>query len=94
MDEKPLLHAIFETAEFINEAELTNTSKHLLMNYYDESVGLPAVDRARQAVIRYTQCGSLPTLEEMRKKTPAELSRLEHLVLKLEFEAKKVDDAS
>lgn len=88
--EKKLFAALFAVIESITLAELTNTSKHLIINYYTEADGVTPADKARAAIIRYTQCKTLPLLEEMRRKTPDQLSKLEHLVLKLEFEAKKL----
>jgi hypothetical protein len=91
MDEKDLMFAIFGVVEYITKAELTNIAKTLMYNYYKGSEKAGAAEKAREVVFRYTQCKSLPRLDEIRKKTGPQLDRLEHLVLKMEFEAKRVD---
>jgi hypothetical protein len=91
MVEKSLLFAIFNVIEFINESELPNPGRMLILNYYQEAAHDSKIEKAREAIIRYTQCESLPLLADIQKKTAAQLSKLDHLILKLEFEAKKLE---
>jgi hypothetical protein len=89
MDEKRLAQAMFRLVEFITKAEMTGTARTLIFNYFKESGHERVSDKAREAVIRYTQCKTLPSLEEIRTKTETQLSELEHMVLKMEYEASK-----
>jgi len=88
--EKALYEVMFELAQFITKMELLNSSKQLLINYYLEADGVDPASKARNAVIRYTQCKNLPTLAEIRQKTVEQLNKLEHLLLKLEYIAQKM----
>jgi hypothetical protein len=84
------LLAIFAVIEHLNKSELTTTSKKLIIAYVNEATGLSFVDKARTAVRRYTQI-VLPSLESIREKSrTVELDALDHLVLKLEFEASRL----
>jgi hypothetical protein len=84
------LLAIFAVIEHLNKSELTTTSKKLIIAYVNEATGRSFVDKARTAVRRYTQI-VLPSLESIREKSrTVELDALDHLVLKLEFEASRL----
>jgi len=83
------LLAVFGIIEHLNKSELTTTSKKLLIAYLNETKGTSFSDRARKAVRRYTQT-VLPSLENIREKSrTVELDELDHLVLKLEYEASR-----
>ncbi len=59
------------------------------MNYIDEAPENNLAERARTAIRRYMQ-KEIPTLDELRKKTQTEeLSKMDHLVLKMEYEASR-----
>jgi hypothetical protein len=74
--------------------ELRTTSKKLIINYINESKHLHLIDRARVAVKRYTQ-EDIPSLEEIRAKSEREeLSLLDHLLLKMEYEARRLEGQS
>ena len=90
--EKNLLHAVFAVVEFINKAELPIPGKRLIMSYFDGAGGDTSSAKAREAIIRHTGCRVLPALADLRNKTVSQLDKLDHLVLKVEFEAKKLDD--
>jgi hypothetical protein len=71
--------------------ELRTTSKKLIINYINESKHLHLIDRARVAVKRYA-LEDIPSLQDIRERSQyQELSMLDHLVLKMEYEAKKLD---
>jgi hypothetical protein len=90
MSETLFTNAIFDLVEFLTRDVITNTSKRLLMTYIKEAQeGSPAA-QARSAIKRYIQ-KELPTLQEIREKSKTEeLSKLDHLVLKMEYEATRI----
>jgi hypothetical protein len=90
MGEMSFLLAIFAIIEHVNKSELPTTSKKLIINYVNEATELSAVEKARAAVRRYTQ-NVLPSLESLREKAKTKkLDTLDHLVLKLEYEASRL----
>ncbi len=90
MSEMSFLLAVFAIIEHLNKSELTTTSKKLIMNYVNEASGAAPVDKAREAVKRYTDT-VLPSLESIRTKAKrVKLDKLDHLVLKLEYEASRL----
>jgi hypothetical protein len=90
MGEMGFLIAIFAILEHLNQSELTTTSKKLIINYINEAADLSAVEKARAAVRRYTQI-VLPSLETLREKAKTKkLDTLDHLVLKLEYQASRL----
>lgn len=87
MGEMSFYLAVFNVIEFLTKAELTVTSKRLLLSYLEQAPGGTPSERAREAVRRYTQT-VLPSLESIRvKHRTMELDDLDDLVLKLEYEA-------
>ena len=91
MEDKILMFAIFGVVEYITKAELTNIAKTLIYNYYKGSEQPSCALKAREVVFRYAQCRSLPTLADIRRKERTRLNKLEHLVLKMEYEAARLD---
>jgi hypothetical protein len=90
VSEMSFLLALFAVIEHLNKSELTTTSKKLLIAYVNEASGVSYSDKARIAVRRYSQT-VLPTLDSIREKSRiSELDALDHLVLKLEFEASRL----
>jgi hypothetical protein len=90
MSEMSFLIAVFAVIEHLNKSELTTTSKKLIIAYVNEASGLTLVEKARTAVRRYTQI-VLPSLENIREKSKTvKLDKLDHLVLKLEYEASRL----
>ena len=89
-DEQRFLNAVFAVVEHLTTMELRTTSKKLIINYINESKHLRLIDRARVAVKRYS-LENIPSLEEIRQKPRGELTMLDHLVLKMEYEAKQLD---
>ncbi len=90
MSEMSFLLALFAIIEHLNKSELTTTSKKLIINYVNEASGEAPVDKAREAVKRYTQT-VLPSLDSIRTKNRTmKLDKLDHLVLKLEYEASRL----
>jgi hypothetical protein len=90
MSEMSFLLAVFAVIEHVNRSELTTTSKKLIIAYLNEASQETMVDKARSAVLRYAQV-VLPTLESIRQKSQTKkLDRLDHLVLKLEYEGSRL----
>jgi hypothetical protein len=90
MGEMGFLIAIFAIIEHLNQSELTTTSKKLIINYVNEAADVSAAEKARAAVRRYTQI-VLPSLESLREKAKTKkLDPLDHLVLKLEYQASRL----
>jgi uncharacterized membrane protein len=90
MSEMSFLLAVFAVIEYLNKSELTTTSKKLIINYVNEANGEALVEKAREAVRRYTET-VLPTLESIRTKAKTvKLDKLDHLVLKLEYEGARL----
>ncbi len=90
MSEMSFLLALFAVIEHVNKSELTTTSKKLIINYVKDASGQAPVDKAREAVKRYTDT-VLPTLDSIRTKAKrVKLDKLDHLVLKLEYEASRL----
>jgi len=88
--EMSFLLSIFAVIERLNKSELTNTSKKLIVNYVNEATGEGMAQKARTAIWKYTQT-VLPSLESIRQKsTSQKLDRLDHLVLKMEYEASRL----
>lgn len=84
------LLALFAVIEHLNKSELTTTSKKLLIAYLNEASGVSYSEKGRIAVRRYCQT-VLPTLDGIREKSrTAELDALDHLVLKMEYEASRL----
>ncbi len=90
MSEMSFLLALFAIIEHLNKSELTTTSKKLIIAYINEASGQDLVDKARETVKRYTET-VLPSLESIRTKAKTiKLDKLDHLVLKLEYEASRL----
>ena len=90
MSEMSFLLAVFAVIEHLNKSELTTTSKKLIIAYVNEATGEELVEKAREAVRRYTET-VLPTLASIRAKArTVKLDKLDHLVLKLEYEGARL----
>ena len=93
MSEMSFLLAVFAVIEHLNRSELTTISKKLIIAYVNEATGEELVDKAREAVRRYTET-VLPTLASIRAKArTVKLDKLDHLVLKLEYEGARLKRA-
>ena len=90
MNYEKVLRVVFKIIELINETELKNYSKNLVHAYFKESTFRSAIGKAREAIIRHTQFKELPTLKEIQEKSVDQLDELDHLLLKLEYEAKRI----
>jgi hypothetical protein len=84
----PFLNAVFAVIEHVTRAELTNTSKRLVISYINHSAHLPLVERARQAIIRYTGT-QIPAPDQIRQSSPSS-DTISQLMLSLESEAAKL----
>jgi hypothetical protein len=91
MNEKYMI-SIFKIIEYLTKSELTITSKQLITSYLKESKHDKHADMARAAIQRYTQ-NRIPSLESIREKSQRQtLEALDHLILKMEYEARKQDE--
>lgn len=87
MSEQLFQHAIFNVIEYLTKAELTDHGKKLVITYFNESPRMHPGEKAREAITRYT-VEELPTLEKIREKSVSqELDELDHLILKMEYQA-------
>ena len=87
MTEKAYLNSIYDVIEHLVGKELLDTSKRLITNYIEGSREMSLTDKARDAIVRYLQT-DIPTLDEIRKKSEtSKLNKLDHLVLKMEYQA-------
>jgi hypothetical protein len=90
MSEQSYLISIFNVVEHLIGKDLPETGKRLIINYIQSSREVSPASRARGAVTRYLQA-DIPSLEEIREKSRAsKLSKIDHLVLKMEYEADKL----
>jgi hypothetical protein len=90
VDQMPFLTTFFDLIEFLSRNTLTTTSKKLLIAYLNEATDATMAERARSAIVRYIQ-KEVPTLDEIREKAATqELSKMDHLILKMEHEASRL----
>jgi hypothetical protein len=90
VSETAFFNTVFELVEFLTKDVMANTSKRLLMTYIKEAPEETTAAQARSAIKRYIQ-KDIPTLQEIRDKSQnVELSKLDHLVLKMEYEASRL----
>jgi hypothetical protein len=90
MSEMSFLLAVFAVIEHLTRSELTTTSKKLIIAYVNDASDVTAVEKARRAVLRYTQT-VLPSLASVRQKSRTmKLDALDKLVLRLEYEASRL----
>jgi hypothetical protein len=75
----PFLNSVFAVIEHITKAELTSPGKRLVISYINQSTHLPLLERAHQAIIRYTSA-QIPTTDQA----------LSQLMLNLESEASRL----
>ncbi len=84
------LLAVFAIIEHVNKSELPPTSKKLIVAYVNGASEESMVEKARTAVRRHSHI-VLPSLESIREKARTKkLDALDHLVLKLEYEASRL----
>lgn len=89
MSEEDFLNSVYDVVAHLLQTELNITAKTLIRHYVNEFGGTPA-DKARFAVQRYTQI-QISSLDEIRIKAErSHLDTVDHLVLKMEHEAKKL----
>ncbi len=87
MTEKAYLNSIYNVIENLVGKDLLDTSKTLITNYIEGSREVSLAGKARDAITRYLQA-DIPTLDEIRKKSvTSNLNKLDHLLLKMEYEA-------
>jgi hypothetical protein len=90
MGEMGFLLSVFAIIEHLNKSEMTTTSKKLVISYINEGTGEDWAEKARSAVRRYTEI-VLPSLQSIRDKSATvKLDSLDHLVLKMEYQAARL----
>ena len=88
--EKEYFDSVFNIIEHLTKSELTVNSRKLIITYILDSIENNFSTKARTAIIRYTH-NPIPLLKDIRQKSQKqELNTLEHLVLKMEYAAKKL----
>lgn len=86
--EKRYLAAFFNLIEELAGTSLRNTTKELLLSYMQSSdEGDPSI-RAREVASRYID-EPIPSLKQIQQKK-RRLQPLDHAVLKMEYEAKRL----
>jgi len=89
MGEMAFLLSVFAIIDHLNKSELTTSTKKLILAYIDEAGGGTNSEMARKAVYRYARV-VLPSLDGIREKSrTVKLDKLDHLVLKMEYEASR-----
>lgn len=92
MLEKEFYFSVFNIIEHLTKSELTTSSRRLIIAYILDSKEDNNSKKARVSIRRYTS-EDIPLLEDIRKKSQIqELSALDHLVLKMEYAAKRLDE--
>ena len=92
--EKDFYNTVFNIIDYLTKSQLTVNSKKLIIVYITDSLESLFSTKARAAIKRYTNT-DIPILEDIRKKSQAqELSALDHLVLKMEYAAKRLQDST
>ena len=87
MNERALYHSVFALIEHVGGMQLTDTSKHLIMAYVEDTEAESMSAKVRAAIRRYLP-GELPTLTDIRARGQlGALSNLDHLILKMEHAA-------
>lgn len=70
--------------------KISDQGRVVVLNYLQSAEGLPIAERARAAIYRYTDL-KIPTLDEIKKRHgQQELEKLDTLVLRMEYEAKRL----
>ena len=83
------LRSIFAIIERLIHIELSDQGRGVIENYLNSAGAEDMAERARYAIFRYTQV-ELPSLDEIRQKNKREtLTEMDHLILKMEYEAKQ-----
>ena len=92
---KRFLSSLCKLIEHINKAELTKYGYQVVLNYLDECPEPDYSAKARYVVAKYVM-KNIPSLEAIRQKNSsgARLDDIDHLVLKLEYEADKLNHSA
>ena len=84
---------MYELVERVTKAELTNAGRRLLIAYFRSAAEEAPVLRARAAIRRYAQWNP-PSMDEIRERNRAgAMEDLDWRVLKVENEARKLEEA-
>jgi hypothetical protein len=87
------LRAIFTIIEHLIRIELSDQGRGVIENYIESAAANDMAEKARYAIFRYTQA-ELPSLDDIRKKNKTEsLDMMDHLILKMEYEAKQLNES-
>jgi len=88
------LRSIFTIIENIIHIEMSDQGRGLVENYLNAANAENYAEKARYAIFRYTQ-KEIPSLEDIRRKNKTvELSEMDHLILKMEYESKQLSGST
>lgn len=87
-----LYQSVYDIVEHLGKMQLSDSSKHLILSYLQGAAAESASAGARAAITRYLDLRQeLPSLADIRaRSTTGTLSRLDQLVLKMEYEAARL----
>ena len=86
------LRSVFRVVEYIIKTTLLDTSRNLIMYYIESSGEVGMSNKARFAISRYTN-EELPSLDEIRQRSGVSgLNDLDHLLLKMEYASKRLEE--
>ena len=89
---KEYFQSVFKLIEFIIQTTLLDTSRNLIRYYIESSGEMGHANKARFAVSRYTN-KDLPSLDDIKSRSrESDLGDLDHLVLKMEYASKKLEE--
>lgn len=89
---KKYLNSVIKIIEHLTKAEITKYAYKIIINYFDEFFDEDYSVCARDVVKKYL-IKDIPLLEEIRQKhkKTGKLDELDRLVLKMEYEAEKLN---
>jgi hypothetical protein len=89
VNERAFYQTVFDLVEHLSKMQLSDSSRHLIVTYVQDAAADDASGSARAAIRRYLDLREeLPTLADIRARNKTgPLSSLDHLVLKMEYEA-------
>jgi hypothetical protein len=92
---KKYISAICKLIEHITKAELTKYGYKVVMNYLNESPEPDHSAKARYAITKYIM-KKIPELDEIKQKNKSgrQLDEVDHLILKMEYEADRLNQLS
>jgi len=85
------LRSIFAIVERLIHIEMTDQGRAVVENYLKSAAAESYSEKARYAIFRYTEV-ELPSLEDIQAKNKTgTLTEMDHLILKMEYQAKQLE---